>query len=164
MTTATKKKVASTRKILTESIKDIEAGRWSCGDLCEVTEGPKPMGCALGLLQLNSGAVEIRINPYGEAWASLSYPSDGEWTPQALEALDLLVDTAQAPPGAAGTLARKREILANAEADPEYYHTSVIGAKEELVYALNDFDVGVNRMTPKRALSWFKRALAKLDA
>lgn len=153
MTTAT---AASTRTILEESIKDIEEGRWVCGDLCEATEGPKPMGCALGLLQLNSGTAKILTDPYdGMHYAMLSYPSDGKWPQSALEALDLLVDAAKATPGYAETLARKRSYISSAHDD---YDATV--AKEELVYGLND-DRG---MTPKRALSWFKRALALLDA
>lgn len=157
------KRATSTRKILERSIEDIENGLWTCGEMCEATEGPKPMGCALGLLGINSGAFPVEEGPDGKFYASITYPSDGAWTPQALKALDLMVDTARAVPGTKYLLDRKRDQIEVARQNVDNYGSGdddVVAAKEELVYALNDS----NGMTPKRALSWFRRALAKLDA
>lgn len=140
-------------EILIECIKDIKAGRWTCGTLSEVCPvgGDKPMGCALGLVAVNGGAViEQRPTQYplvpGVKFA-IDYPTDAAghgspWPKPALLAVEALAATTRRSVSEAGAFS---DTLARHQSD---------------VIDFNDSE----DMTPRKALYWFKRALAQVQA
>jgi hypothetical protein len=86
---------SQTVRILSECIADIDAGLWTCNVLVKDKKGPKPMGCALGLVGMNSGAYKIVTNDYGISGALVDYPDAAEeegtpWPKAALKAVDIL--------------------------------------------------------------------------
>jgi hypothetical protein len=165
------KTVPSTRKILQESIKDIEAGLWMCGELtqeCVLNGFQKPMGCALGLVGMNAGFAKFREEDeenfvYGEQYggeyvttgervviSDLQYPNESNWSPQALKAVALLAETTRLTKTQIGNIR-------------EDGGDELLDVNPSIVIEYNDGKTGGNDLSKKAALSWFKRALAKLD-
>lgn len=153
----------STRKILKDSIKDIEKGLWVCNAYAKENGAPrakKPLGCAVGLVAINAGVAKIfRTKDGGSVTAQV--PIDAaEYTPQARKALSLLVQTARLKKHQRAEL---RQCRKDADSDVE---ASNVDMGWVIVY--NDegrstkYGDGEN-LTPKLALNWFKRALAALD-
>jgi hypothetical protein len=147
----TRKRAVSTRRILEESIADIEAGLWICGDLCELNENEgatKPMGCALGLVGINAGYAKIRNTSYGVT-ANVDYPRD-DWARPAIKAVTLLAEAARPT----------KTQVDEARAEAGEAAGLAVPFEQGIVWRVNDAD----GMTPRKALNWFRRALALLDA
>lgn len=157
--TAKAKRAPSTRKILEACIEDIEIGRWCKHHLGVMTKTnglKKPMGCALGLVGIESGALEVV--DVGDGYVHIvddeHYPSRGDWPKSAVKAVKLLAETVRFP---------KKEIEKRLQEGREKAQDNetdeTLGAIETVVYYFNDQGIS----SKQGALNWFKRALAKLD-
>lgn len=163
------KRTPSARKILQDSIADIDAGLWVCGDLmrpCPINGTQKPMGCALGLVGINSRQYDVKtkmswitdpssfIRKKAEvAYASIRYPSLRS-PKSVLKAVELLAETTKLSD------ATMEDILTS-------YDTSKardrLMLQEEVITTYNDTGASYQRLAPSDAKAWFQRALAKLD-
>lgn len=142
---------ATVSMILESCIKDIEQGQWICGQLCKSTPnrvGAKPMGCAVGLVGINGGVAELRVDYRNNLFAELASPDDYwvEWPVKARQAVLLL---AQALPKDLRPY-RVDKLTVDDEEKGMEAAASVI--------AYNDGDGDEESLSSVGALEWFKRA------
>lgn len=153
-------------QIIDASIADIEAGLWVCGELVgEETPGKKPMGCALGLIGINSGAASITVEKdalSGETvcMAYMDYPAEAEtskdkWTAAAKKAVAALADTTRL------RAARRKELAADSVGWEKLYDPALI-FQTNAITAYNDGGpqdaIQSSNLSKKAALAWFQRA------
>jgi hypothetical protein len=139
----------SIREILEACIEDIDAGRWLCGQLTGVNPkgtGPnfKPLGCAIGLVGINSGAAELQGDTFHLEYPT--YDNDQRWTDAGKEAVRILA---------------KVSPMTQAELYDYGYDdldTDRVADAQEIVVSTND-DFCI---VPKEARNWFKKALDSL--
>lgn len=153
----------SAKQILDGAIKDIEAGLWTCNELCvpvegKVKRGHHVMGCALGLVGMNAGLATYQYDPYDDAtYGYLNYPNEGTWSRPAIKAMQALAATTK--------LAKsRREQLANEDFSGFSVEPELVRQESEVIMYNDRGSTDVNKSLSKRsALNWFKRARALLD-
>jgi hypothetical protein len=142
----------STSEILGECIADIDSGHWVCGQLITDENGTikekespnfKPMGCAIGLVGINSGAANL-VKRHGSPYWEMGYPSDDpegeDYTPEAKKAVELLAATSHMEER------EKESIRGRDGGDLAVSESIVIDTNDNLCH------------TPAQARKWFKKA------
>jgi hypothetical protein len=137
-----------TINILEESIKDIKEHRWICNELVggNFHNEEKPMGCAIGLVGINSGAGRLVTDKNYGSYYYMAYPKEEpeKWSEAAMVTIRFLAETTRWERGA-------REAAGVAEESR--------GNSTDEVILYNDGGEGGENISSPKALAWFKRAL-----
>ncbi len=145
--------MSDTLTILQEARARLAAGQWCTGQLSQgsIKTPEKPLGCALGLVAIADGQGTLaHTSLWDEAKQSLVqvcfidnlyYPNEGDWSEAALEAVEILAETAVDMGLHSGTYLT--------------YHEAKDSG--DIVYETND-----NKATTKEvALAWFDGAIER---
>jgi hypothetical protein len=132
-------------EVLSECLTDIRDGLWVCGMLsspnASVHHVAKPMGCAVGLVGINSGNTSIRSGAAG-VFAVFDFETAERWNALGQETVLIL----------ANALDGVDEWTSDVEAE-------AVPDAESRIIAYNDEGDDSCNISPEQAREWFERAL-----
>lgn len=128
-------KSLSASGILKDSIDDIDNNLWFCHTLTNLPDEDrpakaKPMGCALGLIGINGNCMKADGRNPNKFY--LGYPEEYPWTPEAIQAMEIL-----------------------AECVPEEWVVESYNTRDKIIQ-YNDHTIGIE--APEMARKWFDEA------